>query len=67
MRLQTDNQQLRWFYREDLMGDHYDPPGIEFYDTGTSQEVVQEVAEAVADTVGGISLYDPDTKSGDNE
>ncbi|PCR89322.1 hypothetical protein [Natrinema ejinorense] len=67
MRLQTDNQQLREFYREELIGDHYDPPGIEFYDSGISQEVVQEVAEAVADAVDGISLYDPDTKSGDNE
>jgi len=59
MRLETDNDQLRRFYREDLMGDHYDPPGIEFHDSGISQEVADEVAHAVADDVDGISLYEP--------
>jgi len=45
MRLTTTNPALRALYDEDLMGDHYDAPGITFHSTGTSQEVAEVVGE----------------------
>lgn len=59
MYIETDNDQLQRLYREDLMGDHYDPPGIEF--KGGTANVVEEVGEAL------VEHYDSITPKSDNE
>lgn len=54
MWIQTDNDQLQAFYRADLMGDHYDPPGVEFTSGGKAQ-VVEAVGERLVESYDHIS------------
>jgi len=54
MFIQTSNQQLQRLYDEDLMGDHYDPPGIDFQ--GGTANVVQEVGEALVEQYDSITV-----------
>lgn len=60
MRVETTNPSLRRLYNEDLMGEHYDPPGVTFAKTGTSQELVAEVAERLVDHYDDIRPYTAD-------
>jgi hypothetical protein len=53
MWIQTTNDALQALYREDLMGDHYDPPGVEFGASGTAN-VVAEVGEALCEHIDDI-------------
>jgi hypothetical protein len=48
MRIKTTNPALRALYDEEIMGEHYDPPGVEFASTGTAQ-VLAEVGERVVE------------------
>jgi len=44
MYIETTNEQLQALYDAELMGDHYDPPGVEFSSNGVAQ-VVETVGE----------------------
>jgi hypothetical protein len=61
MYIQTSNQQLQSLYREDLMGDHYDPPGVEFAATGTAQ-VNREVGERLVEHYDSITELETDNE-----
>jgi hypothetical protein len=57
MRVTTTNPALRARYDREIMGEHYDPPGVRFHATGTSQEVVDEVAERMLEEYDDIEPY----------
>lgn len=61
MYIKTDNEQLQALYREDLMGDHYDPPGVEFSETGTAQ-VVEDVGERLVEEYDSIAAKESDNE-----
>jgi len=61
MYIQTSNQQLQSLYNEDLMGDDYDPPGVEFAETGTAQ-VTQEVGERLVEHYDSITVKETDNE-----
>jgi hypothetical protein len=58
MRVKTTNAALRALYDGDLMGVHYDPPGVRFHNTGTSQEISREVGERLVEHYGDIEPYE---------
>jgi hypothetical protein len=58
MRLTTTNDALQALYDEELMGDEYDPPGVRFHDTGTSQEVPVEIGERLIEHYDSIQSYE---------
>ena len=58
MRVKSTNPALQALYDADLMGDQYDPPGIRFHDTGTSQELSREVGERLVEHYNEIEPID---------
>ena len=60
MYITTDNEQLQALYDEQLMGDHYDPPGVEF--RGGTAQVVEEVGERLAEAYDGIAVKESDNE-----
>jgi hypothetical protein len=58
MRVKSTNPALRALYDAELMGDQYDPPGVRFHDTGTSQEVPAEVGERLVEHYDDIEPYE---------
>jgi len=57
MYIQTTNPALKQLYREDIMGEDYQPPGITFHDNGTAQ-VTQEVGLALVEEYESITPRD---------
>jgi len=57
MHIETSNQALQSLYDADLMGDQYDPPGVEFSATGVAQ-VTQEVGERLVERYDTITVKD---------
>jgi hypothetical protein len=57
MYIETSNDQLQSLYDKDLMGDHYDPPGVEFSTNGVAN-VVEEVGERLVEHYDDISEID---------
>jgi hypothetical protein len=57
MYIETSNQALQSLYDADLMGDQYDPPGVEFSATGVAQ-VTQEVGERLVERYDTITVKD---------
>jgi len=57
MYIETSNQALQSLYDSDLMGDQYDPPGVEFSATGVAQ-VTQEVGERLVERYDTITVKD---------
>jgi len=55
MYIETSNQALQSLYDADLMGDQYDPPGVEFSATGVAQ-VTQEVGERLVERYDTITV-----------
>lgn len=55
MYIQTSNEQLRALYRADLMGDEYDPPGVEFSTTGTAQ-VTETIGQRLVEQYDSITV-----------
>lgn len=54
MWIETDNPACQALYDAALMGEHYEPPGVEFAATGTAQ-VVAEVGERLVEHYDDIS------------
>lgn len=48
MYITTTNDALKTLYREDLMGDEYDPPGVEFSGSNVAQ-VTESVGERLVE------------------
>lgn len=73
MRLQITDPSVRTsqFYREDLMADHYDPPGINVHEAedGTRHfRCVAAVGEALLEEQPDLyAEYDPDPDSNDED
>jgi hypothetical protein len=59
MYIETDNDALQALYDEALMGDEYDPPGIEFSETGVAQ-VKEAVGERLVEQFDDIHKRDTD-------
>jgi len=57
MYIETSNKALQSLYDADLMGDQYDPPGVEFSATGVAQ-VTQEVGERLVERYDTITVKD---------
>jgi len=58
MRVKTTNAALQALYDAELMGEQEDPPGVRFYDTGTSQEISREVGERLVEHYDEIEPYE---------
>lgn len=72
MRVRTTNTGLSRLYNEDLMGDVYDPPGIEFGPPKAegyriSQEIRKPIAEALVSHYEDIEVHDPSSDDSDEE
>lgn len=50
MYIKSENPHLRYLYDEELMGDHYEPPGIEFSEDKRVANVVEEVGTALVES-----------------
>ena len=68
MRIKNENTATRRLYNEALMGEHYDPPGIEFSAAGIAR-VKREVGEALvqSDDYPLISAVDDGDTDTDTE
>lgn len=66
MRIQNDNPATRFLYDAALMGEHYDPPGIEFSADGVAR-VKASVGEALADSDRYPSISRAEADDGDTD
>lgn len=59
MYIKTENDDLSFLYREDIMDGYYDPPGVSFSENGLAN-VKADVGEILCDEHETITPHDPD-------